>query len=219
MTPPPARPRDWLALGVLALPTLLVSIDVSVMLLALPHISGGLGASSTEQLWIMDMYGFMLAGFMITMGNLGDRNGRRKLLMIDATGFGVASALVAFSSTPLVLIAALKERSSAKSRRTRTHVTGRLPGRSLWGHELDPRRRRIVGLHYADHRRGRHRNLRSDYLSDDASVLADRRWRPERRPARHPSQSVDENGHQVGLFPNAASRSVGRLRRRYPDSR
>jgi DHA2 family multidrug resistance protein-like MFS transporter len=101
-----ARPRDWLALAVLALPTLLVSIDVSVMLLALPHISAGLGATGTEQLWIMDIYGFMLAGFMITMGNLGDRIGRRKLLMIGATGFGLASTLAAFSSTPQMLITA-----------------------------------------------------------------------------------------------------------------
>ncbi len=99
-----ARPRDWLALAVLALPTLLVSIDVSVMLLALPHIADGLGATSTQQLWIMDMYGFMLAGFMITMGNLGDRIGRRKLLMFGATGFGCASVLAAFSTTPLMLI-------------------------------------------------------------------------------------------------------------------
>jgi DHA2 family multidrug resistance protein-like MFS transporter len=99
-----ARPRDWLALGVLALPTLLVSIDVSVMLLALPHIADGLGATSTEQLWIMDMYGFMLAGFMITMGNLGDRIGRRKLLTFGAAGFGLASILAAFSTTPLMLI-------------------------------------------------------------------------------------------------------------------
>ena len=98
--------REWVALAVLALPTLLVSIDVSVMILALPHISAGLGASSTEQLWIMDIYGFMLAGFMITMGTLGDRIGRRKLLMIGATGFGAASTLAAFSTTPLLLIGA-----------------------------------------------------------------------------------------------------------------
>jgi DHA2 family multidrug resistance protein-like MFS transporter len=104
MTAKRAGPREWTALAVLALPTLLVSIDVSVMLLALPHIGAGLGASSTEQLWIMDMYGFMLAGLLITMGTLGDRIGRRKLLMIGATGFGVASVLAAFSVSPLMLI-------------------------------------------------------------------------------------------------------------------
>src|SRR5262245_11943228 len=104
MTATRAGVREWTALAVLALPTLLVSIDVSVMLLALPHIGAGLGASSTEQLWIMDMYGFMLAGLLITMGTLGDRIGRRKLLMIGATGFGVASVLAAFSVSPLMLI-------------------------------------------------------------------------------------------------------------------
>lgn len=78
-------------MAVLALPAMLVPIDVSVMILALPHIGASLGADSAQQLWIMDIYGFMLAGFMITMGTLGDRIGRRKLLMIGAfqgDGFG-----------------------------------------------------------------------------------------------------------------------------------
>jgi DHA2 family multidrug resistance protein-like MFS transporter len=101
---PRASARQWVALGVLALPTLLVSIDVSIMLLALPHISAGLGASSTEQLWIMDMYGFMLAGCLITMGTLGDRIGRRRLLTMGAAGFGGASLLAAFSTSPSMLI-------------------------------------------------------------------------------------------------------------------
>jgi len=97
--------REWAGLGVLALPTLLVSIDVFVMLLALPHISEALGATSTQQLWIMDIYGFMLSGFMITMGTLGDRIGRRKLLLLGSAGFGLASVLAAFSTGPLMLIA------------------------------------------------------------------------------------------------------------------
>ncbi|MCP2327624.1 DHA2 family multidrug resistance protein-like MFS transporter [Hamadaea flava] len=97
--------REWAGLGVLALPTLLVSIDVFVMLLALPHISEALGATSTQQLWIMDIYGFMLSGFMITMGTLGDRIGRRKLLLIGSAAFGLASVLAAFSTSPLTLIA------------------------------------------------------------------------------------------------------------------
>jgi DHA2 family multidrug resistance protein-like MFS transporter len=101
-----ATTRQWIGLAVLALPSLLVSIDVSLMLLALAHIGAALGADSAQQLWIMDIYGFMLAGFMITMGTLGDRIGRRKLLLIGAAGFGAASTLAAFSTSAAMLIAA-----------------------------------------------------------------------------------------------------------------
>jgi DHA2 family multidrug resistance protein-like MFS transporter len=98
--------REWVGMAVLALAALLISIDVFVLLLALPHLSADLGANSTQQLWIMDMYGFILSGFMITMGTLGDRIGRRKLLLIGAAGFGIASVLAAFSTSPEMLIAA-----------------------------------------------------------------------------------------------------------------
>lgn len=101
-----AGPREWVGLGVLGLASLLVSIDVFVLLLALPSISASLGATSTEQLWIMDVYSFLLAGFMITMGAVGDRVGRRRLLLIGATAFTVASVVAAFSTTPLMLILA-----------------------------------------------------------------------------------------------------------------
>jgi MFS transporter, DHA2 family, multidrug resistance protein len=104
--PPRAGRREWIGLGVLALPTLLVSIDVFVMLLALPSISEALHAGSTQQLWIMDIYSFMLSGFLITMGTLGDRIGRRRLLMIGAAGFGVASIVAAYSTTATMLIVA-----------------------------------------------------------------------------------------------------------------
>jgi DHA2 family multidrug resistance protein-like MFS transporter len=104
----PARAgrREWIGLAVLALPTLLVSIDVFVMLLALPHLSEALGATSTQTLWIMDIYGFMIAGFLVTMGTLGDRIGRRRLLLIGAAAFGGASVLAAYSTSPEMLIAA-----------------------------------------------------------------------------------------------------------------
>ncbi|SEQ70591.1 MFS transporter, DHA2 family, multidrug resistance protein [Virgibacillus subterraneus] len=97
--------REWIGLAVLGLPTLLVSIDVSVMILALPHIGADLGADSTQQLWIIDIYGFMLAGFLITMGTLGDQVGRRKLLMIGGAAFAFASMLAAFSQSAEMLIA------------------------------------------------------------------------------------------------------------------
>lgn len=102
----PAGPRQWIGLGVLGLASLLVSIDVFVLLLALPSISASLGASSTEQLWIMDVYSFLLAGFLVTMGAVGDRVGRRRLLLIGATAFTLASVVAAFSTTPLMLILA-----------------------------------------------------------------------------------------------------------------
>ncbi|MFM9372903.1 MFS transporter [Streptomyces sp. Da 82-17] len=104
--PPKAGRREWIGLAVLALPTLLIALDIGVLFLALPHLSADLGTSGTEQLWISDIYGFMLAGFLLTMGSLGDRIGRRKLLMIGAAAFTVASVVAAYSTTPEMLIAA-----------------------------------------------------------------------------------------------------------------
>ena len=78
--------KEWIALGVLALPLLLVSMDVSVLYFAVPFISADLARSATQQLWIFDIYGFVLAGLLITMGSLGDRIGRRRLLLIGAVG-------------------------------------------------------------------------------------------------------------------------------------
>jgi len=98
--------RQWIALGVLCLATLLVSLDLFVMLLAVPAVTEALGATSSQQLWILDVYGFMVAGLMITMGTLGDRIGRRRLLLIAAAVFGVASIVAAYSVSPGMLIGA-----------------------------------------------------------------------------------------------------------------
>lgn len=97
--------REWAGLAVLALPTMLLSLDVSVLILALPHLSAELGASSVQQLWITDIYVFMTAGFLITMGRLGDRIGRRRLLLVGAPSFAAASLLAAYSVNPAMLIA------------------------------------------------------------------------------------------------------------------
>jgi len=102
---PRAGRREWVGLAVLALPTLLLSLDVSVLYLALPHLAADLRPSSTQQLWIMDIYGFMLAGFLVTMGTLGDRIGRRRLLLTGAAAFGTASAVAAYATSPEMLIA------------------------------------------------------------------------------------------------------------------
>ena len=98
--------KEWIALGVLALPLLLVSMDVSILYFAVPFISADLGVSATEQLWIFDIYGFVLAGLLITMGSLGDRIGRRRLLLFGAVAFGLASLAAAYAQSPEQLIAA-----------------------------------------------------------------------------------------------------------------
>ncbi|MEV5948381.1 MFS transporter [Streptomyces sp. NPDC051993] len=103
--PPRAGRREWTALAVLMLPLLLVSMDVSVLYFAIPFISADLAPSSTQQLWILDMYGFVLAGLLITMGALGDRIGRRTLVLAGAGVFGLASLAAAYADSAQLLIA------------------------------------------------------------------------------------------------------------------
>ncbi|WP_244975991.1 MFS transporter [Nocardia huaxiensis] len=96
--------REWIGLGVLALACLVYAMDLTVLHLAVPQISATLHPTSTELLWIIDVYGFMLAGLLITMGTLGDRIGRRRLLMIGAALFGVVSLIAAFAPSAELLI-------------------------------------------------------------------------------------------------------------------
>lgn len=100
-----AGQREWTGLAVLALPCMLLAMDLTVLHLAVPALSAQLGPSSAQLLWIVDIYGFMIAGSLITMGTLGDRIGRRKLLLMGAAAFGVASVAAAFSTTAGMLIA------------------------------------------------------------------------------------------------------------------
>src|ERR687891_329747 len=79
-----ATRREWIGLAVIALPCLLYAMDLTVLTLAVPSIGADLRPSSTELLWIVDIYGFLVAGFLIPMGTLGDRIGRRRLLLIGA---------------------------------------------------------------------------------------------------------------------------------------
>ncbi len=104
--PAVATARQWAGLALLALPTVLLGLDLTLLHLALPALAADLGATGTQALWIMDAYGFMIAGFLVTMGTLGDRIGRRKLLLIGAAAFGVASVVAAFSTGPTMLILA-----------------------------------------------------------------------------------------------------------------
>src|SRR5688500_14653795 len=80
-------------------------MDLTVLHLAIPALTRDLQPSSAQLLWIIDIYGFMVAGSLITMGTLGDRIGRRKLLLTGAALFGVASVLAAFSRSAEMLIA------------------------------------------------------------------------------------------------------------------
>ena len=104
-TPARAGRREWIGLAVIALPCLLYSMDLTVLHLAVPTLTRDLNPSAVELLWIIDIYGFLVAGSLITAGTLGDRIGRRRLLMIGAGLFAVASVLAAFSTSASMLIA------------------------------------------------------------------------------------------------------------------
>src|SRR5262245_60199970 len=98
--------RKWIGLAVLALACLLYAMDLTVLHLAVPSLSADLKPSSAELLWIVDVYGFMVAGSLITMGTLGDRIGRRRLLLVGAAAFSATSVLAAFSTSAEMLIGA-----------------------------------------------------------------------------------------------------------------
>jgi DHA2 family multidrug resistance protein-like MFS transporter len=101
---PRAGRREWIGLGVISLACALYVMDLTILHLAVPELSRDLTPSSAQLLWIIDIYGFVVAGSLITMGTLGDRIGRRRLLMIGAATFGVASVLAALSTSAEMLI-------------------------------------------------------------------------------------------------------------------
>ena len=103
---PTARPGRWLALCVLVLAVLLVAVDATVLGLATPYISEDLHPSGTQLLWIGDVYSFVIAGLLVSMGSLGDRIGRKRILLCGATAFGAISVLNAYATTPELMILA-----------------------------------------------------------------------------------------------------------------
>jgi DHA2 family multidrug resistance protein-like MFS transporter len=103
---PKATPREWLGLAVIALPCMLYSMDLTVLNLAVPALAADLSPTASQLLWIIDIYGFMVAGFLMIMGALGDRFGRRRLLLIGAAAFGIMSIVAAFAQTAEQLIVA-----------------------------------------------------------------------------------------------------------------
>ncbi|MFE1250063.1 MFS transporter [Streptomyces sp. NPDC058735] len=100
------RPGRWLALGVLVLAVLLVAVDATVLGLATPYISEDLKPSGTQLLWIGDVYSFVIAGLLVSMGSLGDRIGRKRILLVGATAFGAISVLNAYAGTAGTMIVA-----------------------------------------------------------------------------------------------------------------
>jgi DHA2 family multidrug resistance protein-like MFS transporter len=101
-----ATRREWIGLAVLALPCMVYSMDLTVLNLAIPSLTAELRPSASQLLWIIDIYGFMVAGFLMIMGGLGDRIGRRKVLLLGAAAFGVMSIVAAFSKSAQTLILA-----------------------------------------------------------------------------------------------------------------
>ena len=105
-TPGRATARTWAGLAVLTLPMLLIAIDSMVLVFALPAITADLRPTGTEQLWTVDVYSLLIAGFLVTMSSLGYRYGRRRVLLVGAVLFTAASVLGAASTAPWTLIAA-----------------------------------------------------------------------------------------------------------------
>lgn len=101
-----AGPREWTGLAIVVLPCLIYSMDLTVLYLAVPKIAADLNPSASQLLWIVDIYGFLVAGSLVTMGTLGDRVGRRRVLLIGAGAFAVTSVLAAYSTSAELLIAA-----------------------------------------------------------------------------------------------------------------
>ncbi|MFE9243561.1 MFS transporter [Nocardiopsis sp. NPDC006938] len=104
--PPRAGRREWAGLALLLVPAMLVMMDLTLLHLAVPQLSADLDPSGTQLLWITDVYGFFVAGLLLTMGTIGDRLGRRRMVMIGAAAFTSVSVLAAFSSSPEMLILA-----------------------------------------------------------------------------------------------------------------
>jgi len=101
---PKATSKEWIGLAMIALPCFVYAMDLTVLTLAVPRITKDLHPTSSQLLWIIDIYGFMVAGLLITMGMIGDQIGRRRLLLLGAVVFVIASFSAAFSTSATMLI-------------------------------------------------------------------------------------------------------------------
>ena len=101
-----ATHREWIGLAIIALPCILYAMDLTVLNLAVPSLSADLKPTAAQLLWIVDIYGFLAAASLLIMGALGDRIGRRKLLLIGSASFGLLSLIAAFARSAEMLILA-----------------------------------------------------------------------------------------------------------------
>ncbi len=104
MTSGEGHPRRWAILGVLVVSLLVVVLDSSVLNIALPTIQADLDASQTQLVWAVDSYILVFASTLFAWGILGDRFGRKKIVMIGLTIFGLASLASAFAESAGMLI-------------------------------------------------------------------------------------------------------------------
>ncbi|SEG24193.1 MFS transporter, DHA2 family, multidrug resistance protein [Nonomuraea solani] len=104
-TPPVSARRRWAGLAVLSASVLVVVMDMTVLNVALPAISEDLRPGSIELLWMVDAYALVLSGLLVTVSALGDRWGRKRMLMAGFAVFGVASMAVLAAGSPLEVIA------------------------------------------------------------------------------------------------------------------
>ncbi|MFF2526951.1 MFS transporter [Streptomyces liangshanensis] len=96
----------WVVLVVLCVSLLLVALDATVLHVAVPSVTEDLHPSGVQLLWIVDAYPLVCAALLILFGTLGDRIGRRRVLLLGYGFFGAASAVAAFADSPMVLIGA-----------------------------------------------------------------------------------------------------------------
>lgn len=102
---PRAGAKQWWGLAVLVIPSTLLFMMLTILFLAAPNLAAELGPTSAQLLWILDIYGFVMAGFLVAMGVLGDRVGKRRLMVIGAVVFGVVSIAAAMTTSPELMIA------------------------------------------------------------------------------------------------------------------
>ena len=106
MTPEQIHQRRWITLGVLCLSLVVISVDNTILNVALPSIVRDLGAEGSQLQWIIDSYTIVFAGLLLTAGSLGDRFGRKKALTLGLVLFGTFSALASRSTSAEMLIVA-----------------------------------------------------------------------------------------------------------------